>query len=82
MMHLCGKPRAIELFAAKQAGFSVRLLALAGLRGDIMKWRTLLFVVLFALMASGGSFTCFWSSGDHHDHDHDHHDPPPSTQGL
>lgn len=45
-----------------------------------MKWRTLLMVLLFALIASGGSFTCFYSSGDHHD---DHHDPHShaTTQG-
>ena len=51
-----------------------------GARGYGMKWRTLAFVLLFALMASGGSFTCFYSSGGH---DHvDHHDPPPTTNNT
>jgi len=61
--------------------FSVTWWSMAeGARGYGMKWRTLAFVLLFALMASGGSFTCFYSSGGH---DHvDHHDPPPTTNNA
>ena len=33
-----------------------------------MRWRTLLLLALLLLFSTGGSFTCFYHSGDDHDH--------------
>ena len=39
-----------------------------------MKWSRLLLIILFAALAFGGSFTCFYSSND------DIHHPTTNTQ--
>ena len=39
-----------------------------------IRWTTIVLLILFALMSTGGSFTCFYSS----DSDHIHHRPPSS----